>query len=245
MISADVQRVKLEARERSLEDYKLKCQELRAENVSLKDDNDKQEHDSQLVLKFLRDDAERKDELIESLQKTINQQRELFAAQREDERRAASEELASVRAELTAQIAKLTRDLGEAQDDLMRLLEFKEQKSNMERALEQGEQEREAMRDDHKLALDNLERKFLEEKNRLQKEYKQMLAEMKKASQEEAVERLDQSTKKILFENRRMAEELRLQVGETDELQKAKKTLEEETKKLRREVALNEQSVKE
>ena len=245
MISADVQRVKLEARERSLEDYKLKCQELRAENVSLKDDNDKQEHDSQLVLKFLRDDAERKDELIESLKKTINQQRELFAAQREDERRAASEELASVRAELTAQIAKLTRDLGEAQDDLMRLLEFKEQKSNMERALEQGEQEREAMRDDHKLALDNLERKFLEEKNRLQKEYKQMLAEMKKASQEEAVERLDQSTKKILFENRRMAEELRLQVGETDELQKAKKTLEEETKKLRREVALNEQSVKE
>ena len=90
MISADVQRVKLEARERSLEDYKLKCQELRAENVSLKDDNDKQEHDSQLVLKFLRDDAERKDELIESLKKTINQQRELFAAQREDERRAAA-----------------------------------------------------------------------------------------------------------------------------------------------------------
>lgn len=57
MISADVQRVKLEARERSLEDYKLKCQELRQENVALKDDSDKQEHDSQLVLKFLRDDA--------------------------------------------------------------------------------------------------------------------------------------------------------------------------------------------
>jgi len=64
-------------------------------------------------------------------------------------------------------------------------------------------------------------------------------------SQEEAVERLDSSTKKILFENRRMAEELRLQVGETDELQKAKKSLEEDTKRLRREVALNEQSVKE
>ena len=245
MISADVQRVKLEARERSLEDYKLKCQELRQENVALKDDSDKQEHDSQLVLKFLRDDAERKDELIESLKKTINQQRELFAAQREDERRAAAEELANVRSELTAREAKLSRELGETQDELMRLQEFKEQKQNMERALEQGEAERENMREDHKLALDNLERKFLEEKNRLQKEYKQMLAEMKKASQEEAVERLDQSTKKILFENRRMAEELRLQVGETDELQKAKKTLEEETKKLRREVALNEQSVKE
>ena len=37
----------------------------------------------------------------------------------------------------------------------------------------------------------------------------------------QAVERLDASTKKILFENRRMAEELRVQVQETDELQKA------------------------
>lgn len=42
-----------------------------------------------------------------------------------------------------------------------------------------------------------------------------------------------------------MAEELRLQVQETDELQKAKKQLEEENKKLRREVQLNELSIKE
>ena len=42
-----------------------------------------------------------------------------------------------------------------------------------------------------------------------------------------------------------MAEELRLQVQETDELQKAKRYLEEENKKLKREVQLNEQSVKE
>merc|ERR1719230_521830 len=101
------------------------------------------------------------------------------------------------------------------------------------------------MDEDHKETVAQMERKFLEEKGRLQKEYKQMLAEMKKTSQEEAVERLDSSTKKILFENRRMAEELRLQVQETDELQNSKKTLEGETKKLKREVALNEQSVKE
>jgi len=245
MISADVQRVELNAKQRSLLDYQRKCQELREENDRLQDANETQEHDSQVVLKFLREDAERKDELIESLKKTINQQRELFAAQREDERRTAAEELASVRAELTGRESALSKQLTEAQDELFRLQEFKEQKLNMERQLEEGEAERESMREDHKLALESLERKFLEEKNRLQKEYKQMLAEMKKSSQEEAVERLDSSTKKILFENRRMAEELRLQVGETDELQKAKKALEEETKRLRREVALNEQSVKE
>ena len=245
MISADVTRVKLDAKERSLLAYQAKCQELRDENDRLLDANETAEHDSQVVLKFLREDAERKDELIESLKKTINQQRELFAAQREDERRTAADELASVRAELTAREAALSKQLGDAQDELFRLQEFKEQKLNMEQRLADGEAERAEMAESHKLALENLERKFLEEKNRLQKEDKQMLAEMKKSSQEEAVERLDSSTKKILFENRRMAEELRLQVQETDELQKAKKALEEETKRLRREVALNEQSVKE
>ena len=126
MISSDVQRIELEARKRSLEDYKLKCQELREQNDTLRDESEKQEHDSQLVLKFLRDDAERKDELIESLKKTINQQRELFAAQREDERRAAAEELATVRAELTSQITNLTTSLDDANDELARLQEFKE-----------------------------------------------------------------------------------------------------------------------
>ena len=298
MISDDVQRIRLDAKERSLEEFRNRCQELHDENNRLIAANETQEHDSQLVLKFLREDAERKDELIESLRKTINQQRELFAAQREDERQAAAAELGSVKEELTTQIDNLTRSLENARDELARLQEFKEQKQNIERALEEGEQERDRMRDDHKLAMETLERKFLEEKNRLQKEcalqpcprdvaearapphgarasprvfptpllrprparphdshcatarrdrrrYKLMLAEMKKSSQEEAVERLDSSTKKILFENRRMAEELRLQVSETDELQKGKKTLEEEAKKLRREVSLNEQAVKE
>jgi hypothetical protein len=195
MISGDVQRIHLEAKERSLEEFRFRCQELVAENLKLQEEKETQEHDSQLVLKFLREDAERKDELIESLRKTINQQRELFAAQREDERQAADAELNSVRDQLTTENEKLTRELSEARDELDRLADFKRNKLDIERALEDGENERERMRDDHKLHLEALERKFLEEKNRLQKEYKQMLAEMKKSSQEEAVERLDSSTK--------------------------------------------------
>ena len=52
MISADVQRVKLDAKERSLLDYQRKCQELRDENERLLDSSETQEHDSQVVLKF-------------------------------------------------------------------------------------------------------------------------------------------------------------------------------------------------
>ena len=170
MISGDVQRIHLEAKERSLEEFRFRCQELVAENLKLQEEKETQEHDSQLVLKFLREDAERKDELIESLRKTINQQRELFAAQREDERQAADAELNSVRDQLTTENEKLTRELSAARDELDRLADFKRNKLDIERALEDGENERERMRDDHKLHLEALERKFLEEKNRLQKE---------------------------------------------------------------------------
>lgn len=190
MISSDAQRIELDAKNRSLENFRNKCQELREDNERLQALNESQEHDAQLVLKFLREDAERKDELIESLKKTIAQQRELFAAQREDERLLAAAELSAVRDELTTQNEKLQRELDEAKAELFQLQDFKEQKSSMERLLEEGMRERDALREDHKFQMETLERKFLEEKNRLQKEYKQMLAEMKKSSQEEAVERL-------------------------------------------------------
>jgi len=245
MISDDVQRVELDARKRSLEEYKLRCQDLRSENTSLKTEKDKHEADALQIISFLRRDAERKDELIDSLKNTIAQQRDMFVAQREEERQATAAERAAADEEMAKQNAARERRLQEVEEELRELKEFKDRKVMLEEKLEQQAQEKLDTEVQHKHAMDSMERKFLEEKGRLQKEYKQMLAEMKKTSQEEAVERLDSSTKKILFENRRMAEELRLQVQETDELQKSKRTLEEENKKLRREVQLNEQSVKE
>ena len=307
MISDDVQRIELDARRRSLDEYKLRCQDLRGENDALKVEKDQRETDALQIISFLRRDAERKDELIESLKNTINQQRDLFAQQREEERQQAADTLQEKEAEWGAKETQMQSQLDHLGNELDALQTFKEQKTSLEEKLEQGNLERSDMEADHKEMLAAIERKFFEEKGRLAKEYKQMLAEMKKSSQEEAVERLDASTKKILFENRRMAEELRVQVRpactprsphtpqpahpalpaqpslplrarahtqthpcraahprtpphvphlstpraaasqvqETDELQKAKAYLEEENKKLRHEVELHEQSVKE
>jgi F0F1-type ATP synthase membrane subunit b/b' len=68
-----------------------------------------------------------------------------------------------------------------------------------------------------------LERKFIEQNTKMKKEYEQKLEELKKACEEDINERLDASVKRILQQNRRMAEELRLHVQETDELQREKK----------------------
>ncbi|KAL3931341.1 MAG: hypothetical protein SGPRY_001168 [Prymnesium sp.] len=203
MISDDVQRIELDARRRALEEYKLRCQDLRSENTSLKSEKDQHEADALQIISFLRRDAERKDELIESLKNTISQQREMFVQQREEEREAAAAEKKAAKEEAERINAQRDKQLQDVEEELRDLKDFKERKTILEDKLEQGEQERQDLLIEHRQELDAMERKFLEEKGRLQKEYKQMLAEMKKTSQEEAVERLDSSTKKILFENRR------------------------------------------
>uniref|UniRef100_A0A7S4KH02 Basal body-orientation factor 1 n=1 Tax=Guillardia theta TaxID=55529 RepID=A0A7S4KH02_GUITH len=80
-------------------------------------------------------------------------------------------------------------------------------------------------------------------RSRLQKEAHAQLMEIKRNTDEEVVNRLDVSTKRILQQNRRLAEDLKLHVQETAELQKQKSKLEEEAKQLRRDLELNEQQI--
>ena len=182
MISDDVQRIELDARRRSLDEYKLRCQDLRSENDALKVEKDQRETDALQIISFLRRDAERKDELIESLKNTINQQRDLFAQQREEERQQATDRLQEKEAEWSARETQMRSQIEALTDELHGLQEFKEQKSNLEEKLEQQNQDKLDMEADHKELMAAMERKFFEEKGRLAKEYEQMLAEMKKTS---------------------------------------------------------------
>ena len=58
-----------------------------------------------------------------------------------------------------------------------------------------------------------LERYYLEINSKMRKEYEQRMEELKKAADEEIDEKLDASVKRILQQNRRMAEELKIHVG--------------------------------
>jgi F0F1-type ATP synthase membrane subunit b/b' len=55
-------------------------------------------------------------------------------------------------------------------------------------------------------------RYYLELNTKQRKEWEQRLEELKKAAEEEVDERLDASVRRILQQNRRMAEELRIHV---------------------------------
>ncbi|TYZ51472.1 hypothetical protein PybrP1_010606 [[Pythium] brassicae (nom. inval.)] len=110
---------------------------------------------------------------------------------------------------------EMFRDMKETVHSKMRELE-----SALHKEKEQGQ---ELVRD--------LERRFLEEKARLQKEHEKRIEVVKQQAKEDARNGLDADTRKIVTDNRRMGEELRFQLQTTEELQREKRECEARAKR--------------
>ena len=76
------------------------------------------------------------------------------------------------------------------------------------------------------------------EKSELAKEYEHKFDELKRQTSEDLETRLDDNSKRILAQNRKLADELRLHMRASAELEREKKVLFNENRKLRREVEL-------
>ena len=116
----------------------------------------------------------------------------------------------------------------------------------------QYEEEKEALKDeirelkqgeDHRLR--ELERKFIEQNNKQKVEFEQKIEHLKRNAEADIDERLDASMKRILQQNRKLAEELHMHVQETSILQRDKKRLEEENKVLNRELDIKKEAEQE
>lgn len=182
IMDEDVIQIELEARKKSLEEYKKRCQDLRAENEQLKREKDQRDNDALQIISFLRRDSEKKDELTESLKNTINQQREVFAKEKENDKKIAQNKLKDQEEVFRNKEREMQQQMKMMQDEMEKLNEFKSLKHQYLQDLENGVQERSNLISDHKEQSSAMERKFFEEKSKLQREAKQMLAQVKKES---------------------------------------------------------------
>ena len=139
---------------------------------------------------------------------------------------AAKKRVEGLKSEWAEKEAVLLDEVGALKSELEALRDFKERKMEIEDQMERLRVECEELRAGQAARAAELERKFIEQNTKLKKEYEQKLEDLKKSAEEDIDERLDASVKRILQQNRRMAEELRLHVQETDELQREKKVLE-------------------
>eukprot|EP00290_Baffinella_frigidus_P027395 CAMPEP_0180228874 /NCGR_PEP_ID=MMETSP0987-20121128/25057_1 /TAXON_ID=697907 /ORGANISM="non described non described, Strain CCMP2293" /LENGTH=386 /DNA_ID=CAMNT_0022193219 /DNA_START=46 /DNA_END=1203 /DNA_ORIENTATION=+ len=229
----------LEAKTRSLDEFRARLEGLREENQSLLEQLQAKERDSMVVNKKLTEENETLREQLERFAQDAQQAKQ----DAQDTVKVSSEERDLAIAEMEAKVKKNEEgreaEVRKLREELSALKSFKDRKEVVESELERLQQELVDARTAHKEAMTGVERKLIEEKTRLQKEAHAQLQEIKRNTDEEVVNRLDISTKRILQQNRRLAEDLKLHVQETADLQKQKARLEAETKTLRRDLELN------
>ena len=90
-----------------------------------------------------------------------------------------------------------------------------------------------------------VERKFLEEKAKLEKEFENSIEGIRKECWREAQDGLDADTRKIIADNDRLSEELRFQVRTTADLQNERDKLANAVKSMKRDLSLLHEKDKE
>ena len=219
--------------------YKARCEALRQHNEELKLKRAQGEKDTHEFVAYFQKQLEKKDDQIAEYKDEIMQRKMEY----QDTMRKLTDDyegkLAKLEDESSNRIEHLEQKLKIADDELTMLGEFKQVKEVVEKKLHAKEKELADFKNRHEVEMNALERKFLEEKNRMNKEHEQNIDEIRRLAREEAQKGLDADTRRIVTDNRRMGEELRFQLQATDELQSIKAKLEDENKKLKREVIMN------
>ncbi|KAK0676508.1 BBOF1 factor, partial [Pygoscelis papua] len=141
--------------------------------------------------------------------------------------------------ELEEKFQKKVGEIGQIQLELKLIKEFHREKAAMEKELEDLKESMEISNRRHQEVVVRLERRFLEEKKRLEDDVEKKQIMMAETAQREAVLQLN-STGREVFKNVRLHGAFAYQLKEIMELQKIKQKLEEDKTLLLKEKETNE-----
>ncbi|MEW5297752.1 MAG: hypothetical protein WDW36_000936 [Sanguina aurantia] len=225
-------------KKKALADSKVQFSRVADENRTLLRQLEDTQRENYEVTEHLRRELMAKAERIAMLEVELDtlgslQEQEMSAAAA-----AAAAEQARLVADATARQQALQARVTDLEAELSLVHGFRAQQGAVEDGLLRLREENAALSERLEAQRTELERYYLELNTRLRKEYEQRLEELKKSAEEEVDERLDASVKRILSQNRRMAEELRVHVQETDVLQAEVRILKDERGRLSRELQL-------
>jgi hypothetical protein len=146
-------------------------------------------------------------------------------------------------AQLTA--AKLQEEISTLKAKLDNVSKFIAEKKEMEARLDEQERQIELDAKEHTNQVSDLERKHVQEKDRLKKEMLIKLRETKANLLKMTDNQLDTTTKRTIAENEQMATELAWQSKETEKLIRRNDKLMAENANLKRELSLHKQTEEE
>ena len=135
-------------------------------------------------------------------------------ADRENHERSLEKRIHTVELELITCEAKYMSKLSEAEEKLSKLKEFGDNKEELDKNLEKLMETLEHERKQFRLLADEMERRSVQERERIRKECNRQFEDYKKSVHEDADNKLSTKTKKTLAINSRVLTELKHQVTE-------------------------------
>jgi len=235
----------LASKRASVDHYRAECERLRKINHKLKQEMFEREKSSFEVIDTWRKKVDEQKQGNVSLSQKMEEMQESTHKERVFAEEVFEAKIKVLEDELEHTETKMAQENMKLTEKVNNLTEFAEKQEILEKELEALTIEKKDLEEQQSETVVKMERKFIEEKARLQKDINKKLVAFKKASEEKVNENLDASTKRILMQNRQMADELRLHVQETNELLKTKSRLVSESKRLARESDLQKQEVSE
>ena len=211
---------------------------LEQANRKLLEEHQAEKHESFEVAEFLRKEIVKKNERILMLEAQVEEQEREFQEEKEEMKQANLRQMEKAKQQFKNQEFELHKQMQGLTSELRSVKQFKDRKKQVELEMNLLKEENASTKKQQENQLLELERKYVDQNTKLKKDYEQRLEELKRSAEENIDERLDASVKRILQQNKRMAEELRLHVQQTDELQRQRDSLEEEKIDLSRELEI-------
>ncbi|KAJ0412679.1 hypothetical protein ATCC90586_002309 [Pythium insidiosum] len=211
---------------------------LQAENDALRERHEKREQETHEFVAYFQKEIQTRDKQITRLTEELAALKLSHALEIESCQQAKEAESQQLQQHFSSKEEKLTEQVFFLREELHQLESFKEMKDVIHNKMKELEALLSKEREQTKEDMGAMERKFLEEKARLQKEHEKKVEIVKQQAKEDARNGLDADTRKIVTDNRRMGEELRFQLQMTEELQREKEIFEAKSKKYHMEMQI-------
>lgn len=239
--NAKLWETKLEALEKSRQEYRDNAKRLVYENDVLQMQMSNTERDTLDVITYLKQEDGKKDEQVSKLQQALKE----VKREARKERQALVDEYSQQIHQLQESLAEKTSEVKLMQSELKLVKEFRRKRAQMQKELDEIKENMFATERHHKDTLQQMEHKFFEEKVRLQQEASKKIAELAERAHSEAISNLDETTRSVYKENVRLNAALDFHLKEGQELKKEKEIMDTKTGDLLSEKELNGMIVQE
>lgn len=193
--------------------------ELLKSNNDLRTSASRNEKDTHDIVLYFQREMEMKDEIITKLNEELVKRETQLKFELEKMKKKFEGEINDLKSESENTISSLTTRLTDAEAELSAVDMFVNDKQAFMLQLQRLESEVKQQRQQMFDALDEQERKFLEEKSHLLKDLDEQRAMLQENALRDARNAMGAETKKIRAENNRMHEEVKFLLSTTTELQ--------------------------